>query len=358
MEITTLVPPPRVLARRARLRYTCDEDHGFYRVRRGRHFVYLNHHGRKLTDPRQLERIRLLAIPPAWTEVWICADARGHLQATGRDAKGRKQFVYHQDWQDHTSQTKFIKLRAFGDALPHIRRRIKRDLAQRRLSQQKVTAAVVELLDQTCVRVGNEEYAKANGSYGLTTLRDQHALIQGPRVLLRFQGKSGKLHQVEFRDRRVARIVQQCQDLPGQHLFQYHDEQGGLHRLESADVNRYLRSITGNAFTAKDFRTWKATAMVLKRLIETPPPESAGAANRLAKAAIREAAEELGNTVTVCRKYYVDPRVVQLFVDGKLADYCGPALPRAGFGLEAHERLLLKLLERLERRRVRPAVAA
>jgi DNA topoisomerase-1 len=340
------------------LKYTCDEDHGLYRVRRGRSFVYLDHQGRKVTDSRQLSRIRLLVIPPAWTDVWICADARGHLQATGRDAKGRKQYVYHQQWQDHTSLTKFNKLRAFGQALPGIRRRIRRDLAGRKLSQQKVVAAVVELLDQTCVRVGNEEYVKANGSYGLTTLRDRHVRIQGPRVLLRFQGKSGKLHQVEFRDRRMARIVQQCQDLPGQRLFQYQDEQGGLHRLESADVNRYLRAITGKAFTAKDFRTWKATVLVLRRLIEAPPPASASAASRLAKAAIREAAAVLGNTVTVCRKYYVDPRLVQLYVDGQLADYCRGTLPRAACGLEAHERLLLKLLERLERRKVRTAAAA
>jgi len=321
---------------------------GIHRVARGHAVTYVDSQGRQIRAASQLARIRSLRIPPAWTNVWICDDTRGHIQATGRDARGRKQYIYHQDWQAHTSRTKFSKLRAFGEALPRLRQQVTRHLALPGLPRQKVVAAVIALLDGTLVRVGNEEYARANGSYGLTTLRNRHAQIHGPVVHLKFQGKSGKLRQVDFYDRRVARIVRACQELPGQQLFQYSDDEGQLHRLESADVNRYLRAAaTGQPFSAKDFRTWKATAMVLARLHKSPAP-SITAARRAVAQALHETAFALGNTVTVCRKYYVHPQLVELFLEGQLAAACGRTAPRGGGRLQAYERLLLRLLRRLE----------
>jgi DNA topoisomerase-1 len=346
----SLVPPPRELARRARLRYTCDEDGGIHRVTRGRATIYQDEQGRAVRDPAQLARIAALRIPPAWSDVWICSDPRGHLQATGRDARGRKQYLYHEAWHARTSQTKFNKLRAFGESLPRIRQRVSRHLALPGLPRQKVVAAIIALLDGTLIRVGNEEYARANGSYGLTTLRNRHAEIHGPVVHLQFKGKSGKFRNVDFSNRRVARIVRQCQELPGQRLFQFTDDTGRLHRLESADVNRYLQSVTGRAFTAKDFRTWKASALVLEQLLKaSAEPLAITAARHAVVQAYRQAAETLGNTMTVCRKYYVHPQIIELFLAGKLVAACGRASPRPHPRQSASERLLLALLNRLER---------
>jgi DNA topoisomerase-1 len=307
--------------------------------------------GRRLRDSAQLARVEALRIPPAWTDVWICSDERGHLQATGRDAKGRKQYIYHEAWQARTSRTKFNKLGAFGGSLTQIRQRVSRHLALPGLPRQKVVAAIIALLDGTLVRVGNEEYARANGSYGLTTLRNRHAEIHGPVVHLQFKGKSGKFRDVDFCNRRVARIVRQCQELPGQRLFQYTDEAGRLRRLESADVNRYLQSVTGRAFTAKDFRTWKASALVLERLLKlSAGPLTITEARRAVVQAYREAAETLGNTITVCRKYYVHPQIIELFLEGKLAAACGRATLRPRARQSASEQILLRLLTRLARR--------
>lgn len=340
------LPTPKVLARRARLRYTSDESEGICRVRRGKSTSYLNGSG-KAVPQRQLRRIEALGIPPAWTDVWICGDARGHLQATGRDARGRKQYIYHGDWHIHTSRTKFEKLAAFGLALKDLRRQVRIHLRQRGLPRQKVTATVVALLDGTLIRVGNEEYARANGSYGLTTLRDQHAQIDQQVIRLRFKAKSGKLRQLDFFDPQLARIVRQCQDLPGQRLFQYCDDDGQLHRLESADVNSYLKQLTGQPFTAKDFRTWKATVLVLQRLSNAAAePVSKTESQRLIRTAFREAADALGNTVTICRKYYVHPHVVKLFQQGRLHAACGRAPARPRSGLELHEHMLLRVLSR------------
>jgi DNA topoisomerase I len=346
------VPPPRQLARQARLRYTSDEEEGISRVRRGTGFIYKNGGGTLVRSREQLARIRALGIPPAWTNVWICSHPRGHLQATGRDVRGRKQYIYHPDWNRQASRTKFTKLRAFGEALPAIRRQVRRHLAEPRLTRLKVLAAIVELLDDTLVRVGNEEYVRSNGSFGLTTLRDRHAKINGSHLKLQFLGKSGQSHEIELQNPRIARIVRQCQELPGQQLFQYRDEDGALHRVESADVNRYLRRITGQPFTAKDFRTWRATARVLERLHD----QSAAAltvreARRAVAVAIREAATALGNTVTICRNYYVHPRITELFEAGRLSAYCGSASVRAGGRLSGAERLLLKVLRKMERKR-------
>ncbi len=344
MSIVSLVPPPRELARRARLRYTCDDEQGFRRTVRGRAVVFLDSQGRLLRDPAHVDRIRMLGIPPAWTDVWICCDARGHLQATGRDARGRKQYIYHPDWQLHTSRTKFRKLGAFGGALPKLRQQVRRHLALPGLPREKVVAAVIALLDGTLIRVGNEEYARTNGSYGLTTLRDRHAQIRGQVIHLRFQGKSGKLRELDFYDRQLARIVRQCQDLPGQQLFQYVDDEGQLRRVESADVNHYLQQATGHAFTAKDFRTWKATVLVLERLSKAAVESLTPAAARHVAAAYREAAEALGNTITVCKKYYVHPEIVELFQRGELRAACGRIDSRSRVGLELYERILLRIL--------------
>jgi DNA topoisomerase I len=360
MVVVQLVPPPKEVARRARLRYTCDEEDGIRRVVRGRAVVFEDQQGRVIRNQVQLKRIAALAIPPAWTDVWICPDPRGHLQVTGRDTRSRKQYIYHPDWHFHTSESKFRKLRAFGEALAKMREQVRRHLAPPGLPRKKVVAAVIALLDGTLIRVGNEEYAKANGSYGLTTLRDQHAKIEGQVIRLRFKGKSGKLRQLDFYDKRLARIVRDCQDLPGQQLFQYEDDAGRLKRVESADVNRYLQKWTGHPFTAKDFRTWKATALVLEKLSQAAiEPLSEAEAKKHLMSAYRETSEALGNTVTVCRKYYVHPAIVELFLEGRLAAACGRADVRGGRGLQLYERLLLRILKRLEttRRKAKPQAA-
>lgn len=341
---------PRLLARRARLKYASDEAPGIHRVPRGQGFGYVDSRGRTVRGKKAKARIEALVIPPAWTDVWICCEPRGHLQATGRDAKGRKQYLYHADWQELANRTKFEKLAAFGQALPDIRRQVRRHLSLPELTKTKVVATVVELLDRTLVRVGNEEYAKANDSYGLTTLRTRHAKINGSEIRLRFRGKSGKLHEIDLKNRRLARIVRACQELPGQELFSYQLGRRQFRRLESSDVNRYLQSITGQPFTAKDFRTWKASAHVLELLhARAAETLSVTEAKRIVCQAMRSAADLLGNTVTVCRKYYVHPQIVDWFLAGELAARCGrlPAAQRRG--LAPCEQVLLRLLRRLAR---------
>jgi DNA topoisomerase-1 len=349
--LATLALPPRALARRARLRYASDESPGIRRVTRGRGFGYVNAQGRPVRDRRTLARIHGLVIPPAWTDVWICPQASGHLQATGRDARGRKQYLYHTQWMTEANRAKFAGLAQFGKVLPALRAQVARHLALPELSRNKVVATVIALLDRTLVRVGNEEYARSNSSFGLTTLRDRHAKIERGRLLLRFRGKSGQQHDVEFHDRRVARIVRACQELPGQQLFQYRDERGIYRRLESADVNRYLQDATGFPFTAKSFRTWKATALALELLL----PQSGHAttkteSRRAVRGAICEVAEALGNTATICRNYYIHPQIIELFEQGDLVARCGALPRRARKRMSPHEQLLLRLLGRLERK--------
>lgn len=348
---SSATPEPKQLARRAGLRYTSDEQPGICRVGRGSRVAYRDADGHPLRNRSQLKRIRELVIPPAWSDVWICPHSHGHLQATGRDARGRKQYLYHPKWQLHTSRTKFSKLWRFGEALPALRRQMRRHVALPHLTKAKVVATVVELLDQTLARVGNEEYARTNDSYGLTTLRDRHAKINGTKLTLRFEGKSGILHEVDLRDRRLARIVRQCQELPGQQLFQYRDEKADFRRLESSDVNRYLHSVTGEPFSTKDFRTWKATTLVLEELLQHQAASlTAAEAKRAVSQAIRLAAQVLGNTITICRKYYVHPQILDLFLQGKLAAACGPIPSRPRNRLAPYEQTLLRLLRRLERR--------
>lgn len=347
-------PTPQVL-RRVRLQYYADDRPGIQRLSVGRRLTYLDARGKELTDPRQLDRIERLVIPPAWTDVWICPRANGHLQATGRDAKGRKQYLYHVRWQELSNRTKFKRLRHFGESLPALRRRITRELKQPGLPHSKVVAAVIALLDRTMIRVGNEEYARANGSYGLTTLRNRHVQVRGSQLRFRFQGKSGKAHEIDLEDRRLAKIVRRCQELPGQELFQYLDDEGKPRSIGSDDINTFLRATMGKSFTAKDFRTWKATALVFSALrSQDEMPASPTAGKRVVNQAIRDVARLLGNTVTVCRSYYVHPEITSRFLDGKLELGCAKNGNSRGAGLNACERQLLRILRGLERPAGRP----
>ena len=313
-------------ARAAGLRYVSDDMPGIRRRKRGKGFSYVLPNGGTLQSPKELERIRKLAIPPAWTDVWICPVPNGHLQATGRDARGRKQYRYHEDWRSVRDETKFGRMILFGEALPRIRERIEQDLSQRGLPRTKVLAAVVRLLETTLIRVGNREYMKQNNSFGLTTLRDGHVDVEGSKIRFEFRGKSGKDHSVEIQDRRLARVVKQCRDLPGQTLFQYLDENGEQQKVLSEDVNTYLREISGEDFTAKDFRTWGGTVLMLSALMDVGVCESEKEANRAVVQAVKEVAANLGNRPAICRKYYIHPVVIETFVQGELIDALSTAV--------------------------------
>jgi DNA topoisomerase-1 len=307
---------PEATAEEAGLRYVNDAMPGIRRRRAGRGFTYAGTDGRRLTDRRVLARIRALAIPPAWTDVWICPIARGHLQATGRDARGRKQYRYHARWREVRDEAKYGRMVAFGQALPRIRRRVEADLALPGLPRERVLAAVVRLLEKTAVRVGNEEYARENRSFGLTTLRNRHAEVGTSRIRFRFRGKGGKETEVELNDRRLARIVARCQELPGQALFTYLDEDGEPRTVDSADVNEYLREISGEEFTAKDFRTWAGTVLAAWALAELREFDSEAQARRNVVRAVEAVAERLGNTPAVSRASYVHPTVIDAYLEG------------------------------------------
>lgn len=309
---------PEESARAAGLRYVTDKTPGIRREQHGEDFVYVSPSGTRISEEQELERIKSLAIPPAWTDVWICTNPRGHIQATGHDAKGRKQYRYHPKWQAVRAETKYHRSVAFGEALPRIRERIEADLARPGLPREKVLAAIVRLLDETAIRIGNEEYAKENESYGLTTMHNEHADVEGATVRFQFKGKSGKDHEVEVEDRRVARIIRKLEDLPGQHLFEYKDENGEVHSVESSDVNDYLREISGEDFTAKDFRTWEATVIVAHELRGVGAAETKTATKHNEKEAISKAAEHLGNTPTILKKSYVHPAVLEGYENGAL----------------------------------------
>ena len=308
----------REAARGAGLRYVSDDRPGIRRVRRGKGFRYIGPDGHAARDEATLTRIRSLAIPPAWTDVWICPLPGGHLQATGRDARGRKQYRYHPRWRAVRDESKYDRVVAFGQALPRVRARVGADLALPGLPRPKVLATVVRLLATTLIRVGNEEYARANGSFGLTTMRDRHAEVTGATVHFAFRGKSGVRHRIDVRDARLARVVRRCRDLPGHELFQYLDEEGHTHAIDSADVNDYLRETAGEAFTAKDFRTWSGTVLAAVALKEFAAFDSQAQAKRNVVAAIESVAKRLGNTPSVCRKCYVHPAVVDAYLDGSL----------------------------------------
>jgi DNA topoisomerase-1 len=325
---------------------------GLRRVKRGDGFDYLLPDGRRLRDKAQLARIRRLAIPPAYTDVWICPLANGHLQALGRDARGRKQYRYHADWRAARDADKFERMFEFGQALPRIRKRVASDIALRngeRPDRAAVLAALVRLLDTTLVRIGNDEYTRANGSYGLTTLRNRHAAVRGSTLKLHFRGKGGIAHRVTVDDPRVARIVRRCQALPGQALFEYEDDDGTVRSVGSADVNDYLREAAGADFTAKDFRTWHATVLALA-LSREPGPEGA---QRGVREVLSEVAAALRNTVAVCRKSYVHPEVLALCGAPDPIDV-SPARPRGVRGLNQDEQALLAFLRRLRRHAKQP----
>ena len=338
---------PQAAARVAGLRYTRDTAPGIRRQRVGRGFVYLRTDGRRIADAHVLRRIRALAIPPAWTAVWICPRAEGHIQAAGRDARGRKQYRYHAEWRRVRDEAKFNGLLSFARCLHPLRARVRGDLARRGLPREKVLATVVRLLETTLVRVGNAEYARANGSFGLTTLRDHHAVMSARRVRFRFRGKSGRLHEVAIADRRIARIVRRCQELPGQELFQYVADDGRVVAVGSADVNAYLREAAGVDVTAKDFRTWAGSVLALLALSARPAPRSPTEGKRMVVEAIRGVARQLGNTPAVCRRCYVHPVVIDAYLEGLLPR----ARPSSDPGsIAAGERALVRLLQERARR--------
>lgn len=312
-----LLAEPVEAAKAASLRYVHDRNPGISRRRAGKGFRYFGPEGRLISDVATLQRIHELVIPPAWTDVWICPNPLGHIQATGRDARGRKQYLYHPRWRAIRDVAKFAHMARFGAALPKIRRRVRRDLALPGVPREKVLATLVRLLETTLIRVGNDEYARANGSFGLTTLKNRHAEVHGDTIRFHFHGKSGKEHDVDVTNPRLARLVRRCQELPGQDLFQYVDEEGKLHPIGSADVNDYLREITGEDFTAKDFRTWAATLLASQALAAEEAVASPSKAQRIVARVVQSVAARLGNTASVCRKSYIHPGIIEDYF-GKL----------------------------------------
>jgi DNA topoisomerase-1 len=298
------------------LRYICDSGPAIRRRRAGKGFLYLDAKGRRVANVDTLKRIRSLVIPPAWKDVWICASTNGHIQATGRDAKGRKQYKYHAEYREAREQSKYEHLFAFAAALPTIRATVAEHMSLRGLSREKVLATVVHLLETTLIRVGNDEYARNNQSYGLTTLKSDHVAVEGSEVRFQFTGKSGKQWSLAMRDRRVARIIRACQELPGQDLLQYFNEEEELHAVSSGDVNAYLREITGGDITAKDFRTWAGTILMARYVAISEPFTSATQAKRVMSAAVKKVAAALGNTAAVCRKSYIHPAISDAYLSG------------------------------------------
>lgn len=331
----------------AGLTHVTDAAPGLSRRRAGSGFAYRDAHGKAVRDKRTLERIRSLAIPPAWSEVWICPTPNGHIQATGRDARGRKQHRYHPRFREVRDEAKFEHLAEFGAALPALRAKVTRDLRKQGIPRDKVLAAIVRLLDTTLIRVGNDEYARDNKSYGLTTLKDQHAQIKGEHLRFVFTGKSGKSWRLTLKDRRVAKVVKAAQDLPGQRLFQYLDDDGAVQHVTSTDINAYLRDISGRDISAKDFRTWGGTVLAAAEFSRLKADAKVTAKANV-KAAIETVADSLGNTPTICRKCYVHPALIDAYLDG------GFKLPRAKRqGLSAHEAGVLAFLKRKPKKRAR-----
>jgi DNA topoisomerase-1 len=338
---------PAATAQAAQLRYVTDGQPGIRRKRAGRGFSYAAPDGSLVRDRATLSRIRSLAIPPAWTEVWICPMANGHLQASGRDARGRKQYRYHPRWRAVRDETKYERMTLFGHTLPKIRARVAEDLAGTGLGRDRLLATIVRLLETTLIRVGNEEYARTNGSYGLTTLKGHHVEIEGTTIRFRFRGKSRKQHAIALSDRRLAGIVRRCRDLPGQDLFQYLDEHGEPQPVNSADVNEYLRVAAGEDFTAKDFRTWAGTLLAARSLPVVESTDAGSSPRSLLVGAVQDVAGQLGNTAAVCRKCYIHPAVLKAFEDEELLARWRLERSRAqsSEGLSDEERALLSYLE-------------
>ena len=337
---------PVLAAKDAGLVYVSDEMEGITRRKAGSGFSYRDADGKKVTDPETLSRIKQLVIPPAWTDVWICTLPEGHLQVTGRDQRGRKQYRYHEKWSEVRDGAKYSSLVEFGTTLSRIRKGIDADLRRRGVPRERVLASIVWLLDNTMIRIGNSAYAEENGSFGLTTLRSRHVDIKGAKVQFAFKGKSGQQWKLQLVDRRIARILRSIQELPGQHLFQYFDEDGERHTLSSSDVNAYLRELSGAAFTSKHFRTWGGTVRALHILARTERTESQRGRNRALNAAVDAVAMRLGNTRAVCRKCYIHPAVIAAWEEGRLADEVASLPRRVRAGLDAPESLTLRWLEK------------
>jgi DNA topoisomerase-1 len=346
---TTVLAESIEAAEDAGLRYVSDEQPGFSRKRKGEEFEYFDTKGKPIRDEQRLLRVKRLAIPPAWTDVWICPSANGHIQATGRDARRRKQYRYHERWREIRDENKYDRLVNFGKALPKIRRRLKQDLALSGLPREKVLATIVQLLERSLIRVGNEEYARENKSFGLTTLQDRHVDVKGSKLRFRFRGKSGRQHEVDVTDRRIARIVSNLQDLPGQNLFQYLDEEGNVRDITSQDVNEYLRAITGEDFTAKDFRTWTGTVLAAVALGKLGASETKKRAQSNIKNAVGAVAEVLGNTPAVCRQCYIHPAVLEAYLNGNSFNGFWPdtqeEFGKKGVDLTSAQAAVLKFLQ-------------
>ncbi|WP_439502795.1 DNA topoisomerase IB [Aminobacter ciceronei] len=340
--------PPEDAAAAASLRYVNDGEAGFSRHRSGKRFRYRNASGKWLTEAAAIDRIDALAIPPAWTDVWICRDAKGHIQATGRDQRGRKQYRYHPKWSENRGQAKFASLAAFAKALPRLRKRINRDLGRRGLPRDKVLAAIVWLLDNAMIRIGNAMYARDNGSFGLTTLRNRHVEIEGSKLKFAFKGKSGKEWLVKLNDRRMSRVIRQIQELPGQSLFQYVGDDGQRAAVNSDEVNDYIREAAGGQFSSKDFRTWGGTVRALTLFADCPLPEGKRAAARVSNEVIDQVALRLGNTRAVCRKGYIHPGVIESWSAGKLQSQIASIRSRGNQWMDVEETVAARWLARTE----------
>jgi DNA topoisomerase-1 len=353
-ELVLKLPDEIKSAEQAGLRYLIPKGQGIRRRRAGAGFVYLDRSDQPIRDPATLSRIKSLVIPPAWTSVWISPDPNSHIQAVGRDARGRKQYRYHQKYRAVRDLVKFDRMRAFGKALPRIRRAMGRDLNRRGLPKRKVLAAVVKLLETTYIRIGNEEYAEENGSFGLTTLRNQHVHVLGDMLKFRFRGKSGQQHEITVEDPRLARILRKCKDIPGSALFEYLGEQGEPQSIDSGDVNEYLREISGAEFTAKDFRTWGGTCLAASFLLGKPPGDTEGdPAKSILVDVVKEVASKLGNKPATCKKYYIHPAVLECYSAGRLLDFAESF--RDSRSNYLYEQIVLALLGPLERARAKAA---
>ena len=342
------VVDPKEAAEHAGLVHVSDERPGIRRRRAGKGFRYANADGMRVDDPAALKRIKSLVIPPAWTEVWICSQPNGHIQATGRDARGRKQYRYHIRFREVRESTKFHRMLGFAESLPAIRKRVNDHLGLRGLPREKVLATVVRLLESTLIRVGNDEYAKENKSYGLTTLKNRHVEVAGSELRFNFKGKGGKNWRLGIRDRRVAKVIRACQDLPGQELFQYVDDGGETRNLTSSDVNAYLREISGEDITAKDFRTWHGTVLAALSLHGLQKFDTQAVAKKNIRQAIDRVAARLRNTPTICRKCYIHPEILSTYVEGSLLleikETIEPEMPEGLSGLSPEEAAVLALL--------------
>ena len=337
-------------AKVADLIYVNDKEPGINRLKKGNGFVYI-YDNKPLKDKAEIDRIRKLAVPPAWTNVWICPNENGHIQATGFDIRGRKQYRYHTMWNTLRNETKFHRLYEFGKILPSIRLKLEEDLSKKELTEEKVVATVVSLMERTYIRIGNDEYEKLNGSYGLTTLKDNHVKINGDKIFFSFKGKKGIEHKITLKNKRLAKMVKQCRDIPGKELFQYYDSEGNRKPIDSGMVNHYIKDASGGDFTAKDFRTWAGTLNIIRAFKAIGESESETDCKRKIVAALDQVSKQLGNTRTVCKKYYVHPGIIKLYEEQNLEKYLKELdaieKPDDLAGLTSEERILMKILQEL-----------